>query len=301
MIRRDDLIEQLNYSPLIKRYREITVTNNESSNLVDFQICIEIGGDFLEKANPNNLILVDENNLIYPYWIEEWKRPSGKAKIWTKIDLNASEIKKFKLYYQGIIGDSLLNGDEVFEFFDDFDDNLLDSSKWSITGTIELLDSNIILNNSDNLISVNDFGNGYIQETCCYATEQDINFARFVLDDDNFYELGNHTDVSNYRRMKLRTKLAGTYYDITSDKCDFRCSYKHYKLVRRSNGYVDAYQNNSLIGTQSSHLISGDMKIRINVWDNTQESSLYIDYIFVRKYTANEPTISIGSEKILYV
>lgn len=303
-MRRIDLLEQINKPHYPLRYREITVSNNETSALSDFQVPIEIGGDFLDKADPNNLFLVDDNGVLYPYWVEQWKRPTGKARIWTKVDLPASGNKILNLYYDGIVGENPANGDDVFEFFDDFDGGLLNTDKWTEINntTISLSSSNIALSDDGQIESKDSFGNGHIFESRVYATEQDSNFLRLYKDSDNFYELGNSdADANdNFERVRLRTKLSGTYYDVAVDKLDIRGVHKRYKLRRRSNGYIDAYQEDSLVGTQSSHLVSSDLKLRLNVWDSSQESTLYADWVFVRKYTANEPSVSVGSEKIIY-
>jgi len=303
-MRRIDLLEQINKPHYPLRYREITVSNNETSALSDFQVPIEIGGDFLDKADPNNLFLVDDNGVLYPYWVEQWKRPTGKARIWTKVDLPASGNKILNLYYDGIVGENPANGDDVFEFFDDFDGGLLNTDKWAEINntTISLSSSNIALSDDGQIESKDSFGNGHIFESRVYATEQDSNFLRLYKDSDNFYELGNSdADANdNFERVRLRTKLSGTYYDVAVDKLDIRGVHKRYKLRRRSNGYIDAYQEDSLVGTQSSHLVSSDLKLRLNVWDSSQESTLYADWVFVRKYTANEPSVSVGSEKIIY-
>ena len=99
-MRRYDLYKKLERSLFPVYYKEITVTNNESSSLTGYQICIEIDdSSFLNKANPNKLLLVLSDNTVLPYWIEEWKHPSGKARIWTKIDLPASGKVQVRLFY----------------------------------------------------------------------------------------------------------------------------------------------------------------------------------------------------------
>jgi len=299
-MRRIALYEKFNRYLQKMHLREITVTNNETSDLSGFQIPIEIGGDFLDKANPNNLILTIDDEVI-PYWVEQWRRPSGKARIWTKLDLSASGSETIKLYYGGF-WDNPPNGNNVFELFDDFDGDDLDTDKWThVADTVSFSNNNILLSGDGQIESVQSFGSGYIFESRCYATEQDSNFLRLYIDSDNFVELGNSDadEADNFEKIRLRTKESGTYYDISDEKLDFRGVHKRYKLKRRDNNYIDAYQEDDFIGTQSTHILSGDMKLRFNVWDSSQNSTLYLDWVFVRKYTANEPSVSVGSEQVI--
>jgi len=296
---RRSILDKLQYNSKPIYFRKINITNNENSDLSDYQVCIEINdSNFFEKANPNNILLV-ENDIVLPYWIEEWKRPSGKVKIWTKLNLKASESKIIYLYYGDDFNISP-NGDDVFIFFDDFDGDSLNEDKWGVlSGSISVQNSNVVLDGSDNLHSSISFGSGYIFEARCYATEQDSSFLGLYLDSDNYVQLDNSdADISdNFERIRLHTKKNGSYYSTSSNKLDFRGVHKRYKLKRRFNNVIDGYQEDELVATESSHIIDGNMKVKCSVWNTSQESTLYVDWVFVRKYINNEPTISIESEQ----
>ena len=73
------------------------------------------------------------------FWVEEFDYTNKKAKIWVRLPENSEELniafgneKAYESWYN--------NGDEVFEFFDDFEGTELDTTKWEINGnpTIEI-------------------------------------------------------------------------------------------------------------------------------------------------------------------
>ncbi len=108
----------------------ITVTEKSGKDLKDYQIQINLNEDnFSFEADKNKLSFSDENNANLNYWIEEWDTDSKEAKIWVKIpELKAN---KTKTIYMDLNGSDLPNGDETFDFFDDFEGSSLNTDKWS--------------------------------------------------------------------------------------------------------------------------------------------------------------------------
>ena len=64
---------------------------------------------------------------IYPYWIEE--KLDGTFSVWTKVSIPAGQTKKLYIVHQDGYSP---NGDAVFDFFDDFDKDSLDTTKWRL-------------------------------------------------------------------------------------------------------------------------------------------------------------------------
>ena len=314
-IRRIDLINQINKPVYVQRFREITITNNESSALTDFQVPIEIGGDFLDKADPNNLFLVDSGNVVYPYWVEEWKRPTGKARIWTKVDLVASGSKTLKLYYQGIAGDNPPNGDDVFEFFDDFDGDELDSSKWS-SGTISGVTQTV--ENSQLKISGTSSGSGYsyiaasdgiVSGDCeLWAKARSKDISDQVNQEVKFRVTGNDwataafRDVSGSPKWRKQGKHGGTNY-TAYDEDRFKNETKF--MIRRVGSEVRSHYWDSFawqeIGSVYTGFSTSDTSVTIGSYYNSAESQeVYWDWVLYKKYTANEPSVTVGSEQVAY-
>jgi len=293
--------------------REITVTNNESSALSDFQIPIEIGGDFLNKTDPNNLIITDDN-LILPYWVEQWKRPAGKSRIWTKVDLGVSVSKTLKLFYGGYF-DNSPNGDNVFEFFDDFDGNSLDTNKWNPLPTHALIEnSRLKFSHNDTfdetLSSVDTYGPNIICETnlskCEPATDIQVGvqmsvsspppkiYAIFRQDDSKESVPKYLTEVYNSGWSLAAQDSTNRYTSAARIQITLISSGDRVKIryISKEKGYDAITSVTNYEGYNSPHNIELRAKNFVS-----QNALVEFDWVFVRKYTANEPTVSIGSEQ----
>ena len=293
--------------------REITITNNESSALTDFQVPIEIGGDFLEKADPNNLIIT-ENDSVLPYWVEQWKRPSGKALIWTKVDLVASESKSLKLFYGGI-WDNPPNGGNVFQFFDDFEGSELgDSWTYNNNGTLTVENSFVKLETGTTSGTSCHFGRScseslpYIVEARKYANawgSGDDRSATIYMEDSGSNNAINltlfRTNDGDYR---VANKVSGSWNAqqtlATGLKLD--TVYKVKVTYDNSNVIVTLYNDN---GAQiASHTFSSfsftPALLRLQSYNNGSSTNCIglFDWVFLRKYTSNEPSVTIGSEQV---
>ena len=117
-----------------KYQQEIVVHENSGETLTDYQVMIKLeGNDFPAEVQSDgaDIRFTDENNVELNYWIEEFNKGSGIAKVWVKVsEIPARGKTKIKMWYGNPDAGSMSDGDAVFEFFDDFDDGLLDSTKW---------------------------------------------------------------------------------------------------------------------------------------------------------------------------
>jgi hypothetical protein len=107
------------------KYRPVIISNTGAA-LTDQQVLIE---NFL--LDRDIAFYADENaGVPLPYWKEE------DGIYWVKVDLPANDSLTVYAFYGGISAGDDGDGDQVFEFFDDFEDASLDTStKWTLTGT----------------------------------------------------------------------------------------------------------------------------------------------------------------------
>ena len=135
-------------------YREdITLTNNNSENLNDYQVRLEldetkVGPNFRWDLGGKDLRFYDENGQKIPYWVESWDEENKTAKVWVKVPLiPAGGSTTIKMYYGNEQAQSESDGEAVFEFFDDFDGTTVDTNKWNIgkgnaNGRVEIVNDN---------------------------------------------------------------------------------------------------------------------------------------------------------------
>jgi hypothetical protein len=119
------------------QYRKsITVTNSSGSNLTDFQVKIldnkDLSADITAgkiQASLNDLRFTDVNGNVLPYWIEDSTAASVDA--WIKVPNVYTAGTTVYMYYGNPSATSLVDGKKVFEYFDDFNDNVLDTAMWT--------------------------------------------------------------------------------------------------------------------------------------------------------------------------
>ena len=87
------------------------------------------------KADGSDLRFYDNSNVNCNYWIEKWNN-TGTSVIWVKVATSGANT--LKMYYGNPAATAVSNGNNTFDFFDDFSGNSL-SANWltnSSGGTI---------------------------------------------------------------------------------------------------------------------------------------------------------------------
>jgi len=129
--------------------REITIHENSGETLRDYQVLVALaGGDFPEEAQPDgdDIRFTDADGRELSYWIEEFDAGSKRAVIWVKVPMiPANGEAGVAMWYGNPGAESGSDGEAVFEFFDDFEDTSLDTSKWNFDGNPSVTDSVVII------------------------------------------------------------------------------------------------------------------------------------------------------------
>ena len=299
-----------------KYRRPITIQSDNA--LSDYQVLVQLDGsnfDFSKaKSDGSDIRFVDEDDATkLNYWIEEWDASSESAKIWVKVPSIPAGEKTIYLYYNNSEAVSESDGDAVFEFFDDFEDN--DISDW---------------NAGDNIGSVfstkPSVENGYVRSTgekqgmhkslslslSAYALRYRIYFSG----DDSYNYLFScliHTGGSpaeyyshlctqgkpSHEGMQVRkddfwegdilarddteTFTGDVWHTVEfAHKPDGKWSGEH-------NGNDVDFEYANVADTSYSTFSSINLCFRL--------ASQRCDWILVRKYTSPEPSTSVGAEE----
>ncbi len=111
-----------------KRYK-VTIYNPNSYDLTDYQLRIDISGIPIDR---NKLKIYDENNTLIPYCFEQLNGECNETisnVIWVKINISA--LNYIIIYLEEDVK-TAVNGESVFDFYDDFNTIILNLSKWRI-------------------------------------------------------------------------------------------------------------------------------------------------------------------------
>jgi len=76
-------------SAAFKYRRKITITEQSGSDLIDYQVLIELNNSNFNfehaQTNGEDIRFTDANGNLLDYWIEEWDAVNEKAKVWVKV------------------------------------------------------------------------------------------------------------------------------------------------------------------------------------------------------------------------
>ena len=94
---------------------------------------VDCGGLCLSTFNDLRFTTSDGATLL-DYWIESvtGTTPNQLATVWIEFDSIGTTATTFYMYYGKADASSVSNGANTFLFFDDFDDNSLDTDKWEV-------------------------------------------------------------------------------------------------------------------------------------------------------------------------
>lgn len=294
-------------------YRKaVNITNSSGSTLTDFQVSFTLDTASLISAGKmqsdcDDIRITDVNGKVLPHWIEENNPGCNNAatKIWTKVPSITTSGATVYIYYGNPSATNTQNGDRVFEFFDDFNDGMFDSQKWTrgnsgagsdseTSGVITITSGGDWWGTSDSsryVVSIYAAGNSFITEAKVNSfpanaygrffgirSSSDTNAKMFVLLGDSD---GSH--ITNVYRDSI-----GGYADWYGENTGITNPGvgKIAKFIVNGDT-VTSYYNNSQTNTRT---VSG-WGLQYVALTDTENAGSQFDWVIIRKYAATEPTV----------
>jgi hypothetical protein len=245
---------------------------------------------------------------LLDYWIESLN--SGTATVWIEFDsMPASpDAADICMYYGNLGALAASSGSNTFPFFDHFDDNSLDTTtKWQVTAAkgsysesgTELTVTAGAGSPAFECISSKTatYGAGYALRSRVKSTTDKISWLAFVT------TRGTTSAVlvtTCFRKYSADTNFvnvsgSGTNYELPNTGIAKDTTYRVWE-VRRLSGVDDAfYANDAAVGTGQYDTTTARY---IDIFSYHQSGNVVVDWVLIRKYTANEPTWGAwGSEE----
>jgi len=303
------MIDLPSYGPTIKirlgsflRMRPLLLNYTGTEKLKDFQVkCTLTSSDIpFEKlrADKCDLLFVDDNNEIIPYWIE--KRDNSEIVVWLKIS-EISGARSLTLYYGNYNFTGMSNGEAVFDFFDDFEGDALDYSKWNDSG-FAYIGMKGCYKVENSLLKIWGDGAWRILQAKVEFTNKiwEVKFLK-TSENDHHYALTD-AQATNSQRICMRDLWVNKRFDaqwqIDAKPFIYSFDIKEYE--------TNTYYNLKLIITKEG---IGHVKINgasatksASSWANTTFTPVFwthdpiedwIDWVFLRKYADPEPFIVV--------
>ena len=274
------------------------------------------------KANPDyddiRFTKADGTTLLN-YFMEA----DGKFWVRDADALSANASHTIYLYYGNPSATSLSNADATFDLYDDFNDGVFDTGKWTKEQRGNA--SNWSVTESGGILSIR----SGTSSSSPYANEVVYSNANFGLNYAVEVRLNNPnwggTGSSGYYRSadwgfrkswvspddgaavysgEGGHKLYAVANGSSTASSDFSGSYppnswRTYTLIRYSS-YVRLYTGTTLIAEVTSNIGTAAKPLIFSTsnWSTSYpQGSLDIDWVRVRKYVPAEPTVSIGAEQ----
>ncbi len=288
-----------------KYYRPVIVKEKSGQTLEDFQVLINLTSanfDF-SQAQPDgsDIRIVDEYGDFLPYWIEEWNATAKKALIWTVVpEIPANGEVRLKIYYGNPNAVSRSDGDKVFEFFDDFNGNSLNTSKWTVSinnngGTYEVAGGKL------KLIRTKLDYNTWLKVISKTQFKMPVIFEAKLMDTSNHGDAGLAMGCYNGSpRVVFRHYYDQLELDYVHDVRTAYTSYIPAKWYHISMWAVGTTDYANVDGVQlkydkGTELSSCSIMFRVDGYD---EYTGYVDWILVRKYAPKDPETIVGAQEI---
>jgi len=305
-------------SMTFKYRRKITITEQSGNDLTDYQVLIELNStnfDFSHaQTNGEDIRFTDAAGNLLEYWIEEWDAVNESAKVWVKVpSIPANSSVEIYCYYGNSEITSASDGGATFKFFDDFDGTSIDTSKWNIYAADQFTVSggkvrcegssdyprlqtaalqreageSLSVEAKINVVAVD--GQGYAGFILHFTT-QDISNGKWGKNGDGvgWYAEGDYDrwvvfdGSGSWQPGENRGLTTGEIRETVIIDSD--------KIIHRASGartFDDAFS-----GTTNS---TDAMYLRIFGTYTGYTIDCY--WVFVRKYTEPEPSVSISEEE----
>jgi hypothetical protein len=297
-------------------YRTDVTFANANPEIADYQVYFELNTETLINnlklsAGCEDIRLSDELGNPLPYWIEtgEYSCDTTNTRIWTKHTFPNGDTQ-IDVYYGNPTAVAEDDGDSIFEFFDDFEDDVIDSVKWeqgtigATTGT-NFSEANGFLNGGNSnryLQSIQSFTGDYVAETRIYedvSAGNGFSSVGFWSSTSNSFGILVHSGTTYIRNNSSWISIGSFGLDKWSRDMVRVIGTSAYGERRAENdSQLNTYTNTNSSGISSEKL---RLSSRYDSGTYNQNYDNDWDWIFVRKAVSSPPTNGvIGTEVSKY-
>ena len=304
------------------RYRiPFTINNSSGSTLTNYQVMFIIyrtnGTSSGTKVYLGDSIKSDFSDIRFfspalenlPYWIESYN--SSFATVWVKFSSIPTGDSTWYLYYGNPSAPSASDGDATFLFFDDFNDNSLNTSKWTVVsggGSAAVYEQNNRLEiysdgtNRAYARSATSFKAPYVLE---YSAKKSENVDTVCHWDGNFQGTYD-TPVNGYQVafvgwvtpnfFVINRFVQSNVYETAQVNMTLDTNWHNYSIKTSQNGISVFLDGTQILSTTDTTRTSG--YIGFSARETPDAINAYYDNVRVRKWIDPEPTVSAwGAEQ----
>jgi len=279
----------------------VAITNAGTAQ-TDFQVAITLNTSALITAGKmqsdcDDVRITDVNGKVLPFWIETGTNACNTTTtaIWTKVPSISTSGTTVYLYYGNPSAINTQNGNNVFEFFDDFSGSTVDTNKWTTYvngGSVSLSAGNLQItgNNTWNTNGISS-NTSYNRSSSGYSIYWSVKLSATAINTMIGYspKILNYSDgISHYPAsgawyrwrdnvgLNLSAPFSADTWYITKTK------------LKSSQGYI-LYRNGTQLEDDTT-LADNNHYISMQQYETGKTS--YFDFAFVCKSASSEPTVA---------
>jgi hypothetical protein len=279
-------------------YRKPITLSNSGTTLSNYQVLITLTPEnftYAKCKNDGSDIRFSQNDKTTPlsYWIEDWNY-NGTSKLWAKVNsIPPGQNIAIYLYYGNNAAESESNGDNTFNFFDDFPGTSLNLDKW-VGDTSYATVSNSILTY---------VGSGTwkkMRSTNSYTPDMALRVKGKLKQQScalGYEKSPCCNGRSTIYNTGLTTTSDGGNTQETTEKWSFDTEYI-FDLLHKSGSHVKLYVDGILKATHTTHVGTIAQPLHVGSMLTGEANATIVDWYLQRKYTDPEPTDEFGEEEI---
>lgn len=287
------------------RARTVTITNEPEKPLSNFQTSIKVTWDDDMLVDFSDLRFVDAMGTPLPHWIEQYTAPI-EALVWVKVPAIApAATTDIEMCYGNPDAQDASDGAATFHFFDGFDGNTLDPTKWEATSPVSFslgalkVPKGAVYSKG----SPGSFPNLLIETK--FRMTQDPNGALPVLRISSaqapLTPMMHITPAAIYYGNSGMELYFSGMIQNNMGCCDGGVNTVYGLAVDEGNVYAIAQRKFSVTAkaTWKKPFFVG---LGHELMKNAGESELFdlsVEWLLIRKFTTIEPTTEVGPEKVL--
>ena len=286
----------------------ITVTNGSGGALTNFQINVQLSSGFpFSNANANGsdvLFTASDGVTLIPFWLETWNPGQSAASLWVNVPSIPTTGTTIYMYYGNPSASSLSSGTATFNFFDDFSESTVDTTRWTsyggtwtiVTDTQQDGTTGGVLSGTTTARQVLESsytGTNYVLEAYGKQMSGRVwGVGTRVNTNNNLYSANLYDDLNSTNNLYLYRWSNSSATTLGDAAVGTVSANTWYRLMMKVNGNsINVYKDGVLeVQGTDSNLATGGVALY-------GESGTVVEFnnVFVRQYASVEPTLSIGS------
>jgi hypothetical protein len=264
--------------------------------------------DIVSKSKPNgdDIRILTSTGALIPYYIELWDN-IGNPQLWLKLPKDTSELY---VLYGSYSAPAYSSAEEAFLLFDDFDEDELDTNKWSFSGGAWAPNEYVIENS---VISLRSYNNSFTVKLKSVAT-----FSGSAMEASiRVSEASDITDLDG--KIGFDPDDGGVYAGMGT--VDSATEKPHHLVSQTSQGtiqgsrvmstalldfvliesqYYQASQYDTELLTATGTLILGYRHAFASLSNAADTPHFEIDWVRVRSFDYTPPNYTVGTSEYTY-